>query len=77
MVWSSHSVVAASSNSFYDNQAFYCRSVKECELSLAIYVEGKIFQGSHVPTKIFHLELYYHLSNNFQTTVYTNIEIYH
>ena len=43
MVQSSHSVVAASSNSFYDNQTFYRGSVKKCELSLAIYVKGKIF----------------------------------
>ena len=59
MIWSSYSVVVISMNGFYRSQTLHHGSMNDHELSLAIYVPVKIFQGSHVSTKIFYLELYY------------------
>ena len=60
MVRSSYSVVAININSFYHNWVPYHGSLNMHELSLATHIQGKIFQWSHVSTKIFYLELYYH-----------------
>ena len=57
MVLSNYSV--AGNYSFYCSRALHHDSMNEHELSLAIYIEVKIFQGSHVSMKIFYLEFYY------------------
>ena len=44
----------------YDSQSLQCGSVNKRKLLVAIYVQGKIFQGSHVSMKKFYLELYYY-----------------
>ena len=54
MVWSGCIVVAISINGFYCSRSLHHGSVNDCELSLAIYVQGKIFQGSYVSAKIFY-----------------------
>ena len=43
MVQSTHSVVASNINGFYLGLLLHCGSVNNHELSLAIYVQGKIF----------------------------------
>ena len=57
MVLSNYSV--ADINSFYCGRALHRSSMNEHELSLAIYIEVKIFQRSHVSMKMFYLEFYY------------------
>ena len=57
MVLSNYSV--AGNYSFYYSRALHHGSMNEHELSLAIYIEVKIFQESHVSMKIFYLEFYY------------------
>ena len=70
MVWSGRIVVAISINGFYCSRSLHHSSVNDCELSLAIYVQGKIFQGSYVSTKYFTIIKKYFLLNSFQTTVF-------